>query len=67
MPETRQTTIRFGDTLYRRLESASERTGLPINSIVIVACMNWLQQNEPDLAHRRDFSDSSEPKQQPDE
>jgi predicted DNA-binding protein len=55
MGETKQTTIRFGETLYRRLELASERTGLPINSIVIVACMDWLEHREPDLAYARDF------------
>lgn len=60
MVETRQTTIRFGETLYQRLELASERTGLPINSIVVIACMEWLKQNEPDLAYRRTFSRSPE-------
>ena len=54
MVESRQTTIRFGDILYRRLEEASERTGLPINSIVIVACMEWLKTHESDLDYRRD-------------
>jgi hypothetical protein len=53
MVESRQTTIRFGDILYRRLEEASERTGLPINSIVIVACMEWLKTHESDLDFRK--------------
>jgi len=54
MVESRQTTIRFGDILYRRLEEASERTGLPINSIVIVACMEWLKTHESDMDYRKD-------------
>ena len=53
MGETRQTTIRFGEEIYRRLELAGDVTGLPINSIVIVACMEWLQQHRPDIAYRR--------------
>jgi hypothetical protein len=61
MAETRQTTIRFGETLYQRMELASDRTGLPINSIVVIACMEWLKQNEPDLAYRRNFSYPSQP------
>jgi hypothetical protein len=63
MAETRQTTIRFGETLYRRLELASDRTGLPINSIVVVACMEWLKMNEPDLAHRRVFPPNTQDQQ----
>lgn len=42
----RQTTIRFGEDLYSRLAHASAKTGLPINSIVIVACMDWLNRYE---------------------
>ena len=41
----RSTTIRFADSVYERLESASEATGLPINSIVVVACLDWLRDN----------------------
>lgn len=53
MPETRQTTIRFGGELYERLALASEKTGLPINSIVIVACMDWLRREMPATAYVR--------------
>jgi hypothetical protein len=55
MSDARQTTIRFAEPLYRRLEVASESTGLPINSIVIAACLAWLQEYEPPLADLRDF------------
>lgn len=51
--DVRQTTIRFGEDLYRRLEVASDLTGLPINSIVIVACTEWLERHRPDLAYGR--------------
>ena len=40
----KSTTIRFADTLYRQLEGASKVTGLPVNSIVVVACLEWLQK-----------------------
>jgi len=42
MAGERATTIRFSDSIYRRLEEAGELTGLPINSIVVVACLEWL-------------------------
>lgn len=41
----KSTTIRFADRLYQELESASSTTGLPINSIVVVACLEWLREN----------------------
>ena len=40
----KSTTIRFADNLYRQIEGASAVTGLPINSIVVVACLEWLQK-----------------------
>jgi hypothetical protein len=40
----KSTTIRFADNLYRQLEVASSMTGLPVNSIVVVACLEWLQK-----------------------
>lgn len=43
----RQTTIRFSDRVYQRLESAGEETGLPINSIVTIACLEWLETHLP--------------------
>lgn len=48
MPETRSTTIRFSDEVYRRLEASSVLTGLPINSIVVVACLEWLERHGPE-------------------
>jgi hypothetical protein len=43
MAEAKSTTIRFSADVYRRLERSSETTGLPINSIVVVACLEWLR------------------------
>jgi Clp amino terminal domain, pathogenicity island component len=40
----KSTTIRFADNLYRQLEVASSTTGLPVNSIVVVACLEWLEK-----------------------
>jgi hypothetical protein len=48
MPETRSTTIRFSEEVYRRLEASSVLTGLPINSIVVVACLEWLERHGPE-------------------
>lgn len=50
MSETKQTTIRFAGTIYHRLELASQRTGLTINSIVTVACLDWLRRHEEQLS-----------------
>ena len=36
------TTVRFTDEVYARLDQASARTGLPVNSIVVAACLEWL-------------------------
>src|SRR5689334_7962390 len=33
--------------MYQRLEEAGELTGLPINSIVVVACLEWLDAHQP--------------------
>lgn len=41
----KSTTVRFADPVYADLESASRLTGLPINSIVTVACLEWLRRN----------------------
>jgi Clp amino terminal domain, pathogenicity island component len=41
----KSTTVRFADPVYRDLETASRVTGLPINSIVTVACLEWLRRN----------------------
>jgi ATP-dependent Clp protease ATP-binding subunit ClpC len=50
MAESRATTIRFAEAIYRRLERAGEATGLPINSIVVVACLEWLDAHQQDQA-----------------
>src|SRR5207244_9276682 len=36
------TTIRFTDEVFARLDQASARTGMPVNSIVVAACLEWL-------------------------
>jgi hypothetical protein len=41
----KSSTVRFADAVYRDLEAASRLTGLPINSIVTVACLEWLRRN----------------------
>jgi hypothetical protein len=41
----KSTTIRFADPVYAGLVQASRATGLPINSIVTVACLEWLRDN----------------------
>ncbi|HVH62603.1 MAG TPA: Clp protease N-terminal domain-containing protein [Candidatus Dormibacteraeota bacterium] len=44
----RATTIRFTDDMYARLDSASSWTGLPVNSIVVAACLEWMSRHVPD-------------------
>lgn len=41
------TTIRFSDEVYARLDQASARTGMPVNSIVVAACLEWMQRHTP--------------------
>ncbi|MGH7765642.1 MAG: Clp protease N-terminal domain-containing protein [Candidatus Dormibacteraceae bacterium] len=47
------TTVRFTDEVFARLDQASARTGLPVNSIVIAACLEWMKRHvsaaEPDV------------------
>ena len=43
----RASTVRFTEEVYARLDQASARTGLPVNSIVIAACLDWLQRHSP--------------------
>ena len=52
MAEVKPTTIRFSEDIYRRLEQAGQVTGLPINSIVVVACLEWLDAHQTE---RRGF------------
>jgi hypothetical protein len=44
----RATTVRFSDEVYARLDQASARTGMPVNSIVVAACLEWMQRHTPD-------------------
>lgn len=39
------TTVRFTDDMFARLDQASARTGMPINSIVIAACLEWMSRH----------------------
>lgn len=43
------TTVRFTDEMFGRLDQASARTGMPVNSIVIAACLEWMQRHTPQL------------------
>jgi len=44
---TRATTVRFTDEMSARLDEASARTGMPMNSIVVAACLEWMQRHTP--------------------
>jgi hypothetical protein len=33
--------------MFARLDQASARTGMPVNSIVIAACLEWMQRHTP--------------------
>lgn len=41
----RATTIRLTDEVFARLDQASARTGMPVNSIVIAACLEWIDRH----------------------
>lgn len=43
----RATTVRFTDEMFARLDQASARTGMPVNSIVIAACLEWMDRHTP--------------------
>src|SRR6266480_2338806 len=43
----RATTVRFSDEMFARLDQAAARTGMPVNSIVIAACLEWMQRHTP--------------------
>jgi len=43
----RATTVRFTDEIFARLDQASARTGMPVNSIVVAACLEWMQRHTP--------------------
>jgi ClpA/ClpB-like protein len=42
------TTVRFTDEVFQRLDQASARTGMPVNSIVVAACLEWMQRHMPE-------------------
>src|SRR6266699_1755211 len=44
------TTIRFTDEVYQLLDQASARIGMPVNSIVVAACLEWMQRHAPEQA-----------------
>src|SRR5256885_3312905 len=46
------TTVRFTDEVYQRLDQASARTGMPVNSIVVAACLEWMQRHMPELGRQ---------------
>jgi hypothetical protein len=46
------TTVRFSDEIYARLDQASSRTGMPVNSIVVAACLEWMERHTPSEAAR---------------
>src|SRR6266700_5604177 len=41
------TTVRFTNEMFARLDQASARTGMPVNSIVIAACLEWMERHTP--------------------
>jgi len=41
------TTVRFTDEMFGRLDQASARTGMPVNSIVIAAVLEWMERHTP--------------------
>jgi ClpA/ClpB-like protein len=44
--------VRFTDEMFARLDQASSRTGLPVNSIVIAACLEWMERHIPGAAEK---------------
>ena len=43
------TTVRFTDEVYQRLDQASTRTGMPVNSIVVAACLELMAELDDGL------------------
>ena len=46
----RATTVRFTDEIFARLDQAAARTGMPVNSIVVAACLEWMERHTPGAA-----------------
>lgn len=48
----RATTVRFTDEVFARLDKASAQTGMPVNSIVVAACLEWMHRHlQPSPPH----------------
>jgi hypothetical protein len=45
---SKATTVRFTDEVYQLLDQASARIGMPVNSIVVAACLEWMQRYTPE-------------------
>src|SRR3954447_25564084 len=43
----RATTVRFTDEVFARLDKASAQTGMPVHSIVVAACLEWMHRHLP--------------------
>src|SRR5262245_55377673 len=43
----RATTVRFTDEVFASLDKASAQTGMPVNSIVIAAVLEWMHRHVP--------------------
>jgi len=52
MADAKATTVRFVNDVYERLEKASKTSGLPINSIVVLAVLDWLESHPPEFMGR---------------
>src|SRR5437764_15473251 len=52
MADAKATTVRFATEVYERLEKAGQASGLPINSVVVVAVLEWLESHPPELIGR---------------
>jgi hypothetical protein len=37
--------VRFTDEVFARLDKASAQTGMPVNSIVVAACLEWMHRH----------------------
>lgn len=47
------TTVRFTNEMFARLDHASARIGMPVNSIVIAACLEWMERHTPAVGKPR--------------
>lgn len=56
---SRATTVRFTDEIHARLDQASARTGMPVNSIVVAACLEWMERHTPAAASIRQLTSAT--------